>query len=500
MKKTPVILIIMDGVGVSKIKKGNAVLNADTPNIDHFFTKYPYTTLKASGEDVGVPKGFMGSSEVGHSNLGAGRKVLQEEVRIDRAIRNRQFFKDKAFLAAIKNVKQHNSRMHIMGLLQDKGVHALNEHLFALMKLCHQNKIKPYLHIFTDGRDSLPTSAISYFRQLEKVMKKYPAEIKTITGRYFAMDRDNRWKRTKLAYEAIDKGEGFPVDSYREALSTAYRHGETDEFIKPKIIGEYKGLETHDSLIFFNYRSDRGRQLTQALLEPKFARFKRQRKSLFFVGMTRYYLGMPGLAAFEKPHLANIMGEFCEKHGLKQLRIAETEKYAHVTYFFNNENPEPFIGEKRILIPSPKVATYDLQPEMSAYKICQAVCKEIAKKKYDFIVLNYANGDMVGHTGVYKAAIKAVEVVDECVKRVVDKMSSIGGISIITADHGNAEKMLDSEGQVVTSHTTNPVPFCIVGYDCDLKSSGKLGDVAPTILEMWNEDQPKEMDGNSLIR
>jgi 2,3-bisphosphoglycerate-independent phosphoglycerate mutase len=499
MKKQPIILIIMDGIGLSKTRKGNAVLNAQKPNLEFYFNHYPYCQLQAAGEPVGLPKGFMGSSEVGHSNLGAGRIVEQEEVRITKAIKNNEFFKNKAFLAAINNAKQHHSNLHIMGLLQDKGVHALQEHLFALLKLCKQQKIVPYLHIFTDGRDSPQTSAIGYFKQLEKIMKKYPAEIKTVIGRYYAMDRDNRWNRTKVAYEAIEKGTGFRVENYKEALLSSYRHNESDEFIRPKIIGGYQGLKTNDSVICFNYRSDRGRQITKALIENHFARFKRHKKSIFFVGMTRYYENMPGLAAFEKPHLTNILGEFCENKGFNQLRIAETEKYAHVTYFFNCEQQTPFKNEKRILIPSPKVATYDLQPEMSAHKITNAVCREIAKKKHELMILNFANGDMVGHTGVYKATVQAVEVVDECVKKVVDKMLSTGGIAIITADHGNAEKMLDEKGQAVTSHTTNPVPFCIVGYDCELKN-GKLGDVAPTILEIWNEEQPEEMTGKSLIR
>lgn len=498
-KMKPLVLIIMDGFGIRKERKGNAIAAAKTPNLDKYFKENPFSLLKASGEPVGLPKGFQGSSEVGHLNMGAGRIVEQEEVRINNSIKDETFFKKKSFLKAIKNAKINKTNLHIMGLLQDQGVHSHQDHLFALLKLCHQEKIVPLLHIFTDGRDTMPKSANKFFKQLETVMEKYPAEIKTIMGRYYAMDRDHRWKRTKLAYDALMYGKGVIVRSWKQALREAYNKDETDEFIRPKIIGKYFGVKKNDSLIFFNYRSDRTRQLTQSFIEKKFNFFKRDFKKVLFVGMAEYYKDMPAKIAFEKDRLKNVLAEVLSRRNKRQLKVAETEKYAHVTFFFNDEIEKPFDGEDRILIPSPRIPTYDSQPEMSAYKITKAVLKEIKKDMYDVIIINFANCDMVGHTGVFRSTVKAVEVVDDCIGQVVSKVLEYDGTIILTADHGNAELMVDDKKNIITSHTTNRVPFCVINSEFSRVKNGKLGDIAPTILRILDLNIPKEMTGEELF-
>lgn len=495
----PLILIIMDGFGLSNETKGNAIHLAKTPNLDYYFKTYPFSRLDAAGEPVGLPNGFQGSSEVGHLNMGSGRIVLQEEVVIDKAIENKSFQKNKAFLDAINHAKSNNTNLHIMGLLQDQGVHSLQNHLFELIKLCSQHDVKPLLHIFTDGRDTLPKSAEVYFNQLQKVINKYPATIATITGRYYAMDRDNRWDRINLAYDAITYGNGDLLNNWQQALKFSYKLDETDEFIKPKIMSGYGGIKENDSMIFFNYRADRARQLTKAYIDPEFKEFGTKKINLKFVTMSEYYKGMPAQIAFVRHLRKNIFAKVLQDNQIKQLRIAETEKYAHVTFFFNDEVEVPYLYEDRKLIPSPKVATYDLQPEMSAFKITKEVIKDINENKHKVYILNFANCDMVGHTGKIDATISAVETVDTCVHEVVKAIIAKNGAAIITADHGNAEKMIDDSGVPFTSHTINKVPCCLINTNYKSIKDGKLGDLAPTMLKLLKIKQPKEMTGKSLI-
>lgn len=506
-KRKPFLLIIMDGFGVSTSIWGNAIKSARTPHLDHYFSHFPYAELDASSHAVGLPKGNQGSSEVGHLNIGAGRLVEQEEVFIDHSIANKDFFTNESLLKTIDDVKKNNSKLHIMGLLQDQGVHAHQDHLFALMRLCAYRGIKPILHIFTDGRDTPPRSTKKYFKKLLIVMKKYNAVIGTVMGRYFSMDRDNRWDRTKIAFDGIVNAQGQRESNWENAIDMAYSHKEDDEFITPKIIGDYNGMNKDDGVIFFNYRLDRPRQLTQAIVEKDFKNFNRGKydlfKSLSFCAMTPYYPNMNARIAFPTENHVNVLGEYVSKLGLKQLRIAETEKYAHVTFFFNDKKDKPFKNEDRILIPSPRIATYDLQPEMSALKISTTLVKELRKQKYDLIILNFANCDMVGHTGNFDATVKAVEVVDKCVNHLVEEVMTLDGNVLITADHGNAEKMMDKFGKPITSHTTAKVPLCLVG-EAALRYRrlvpGKLGDIAPTILKIMDVEIPNEMTGNVLVR
>ncbi len=493
----PIVLIVMDGFGLKEDTHGNAIKQADTPNLGRYFAEWPFTTLSAYGEEVGLPEGFQGSSEVGHLNIGAGRLVKQEEVRIDKMIQSGEFFEKEELKEAIENVEENESNFHIMGLLSDKGVHAHIDHLFALMKFCHENDVEPYIHAFTDGRDTLPQVAEKYFQMLDEKLDRYGGDLKTVMGRYYAMDRDENWERTKLAYEAINEGEGEHVKSWKEALNRAYNSDETDEFIKPRVL-DYEGLEEDDSVVFYNYRSDRPRQLTKALIEEDFDSFERDFKPVHFVGMVRYYNGMPAPYICEKPHPKMTLGEYFSNMGWRQYRIAENEKKAHVTYFFSGEREEPFEGEERIIKPSPNVATYDEIPEMSAYEITEE-CLGILDDA-DFVVMNFANCDMVGHTGDLEAAVEAVEAVDDCIGRIVDRVQELGGIALITADHGNAETMLTPEGDTVTSHTSTRVPFCIVGWQKDVGlKEGKLGDIAPTLLTVLDLDIPEEMTGDVLI-
>ena len=498
----PLILIIMDGWGIRKDKQGNAIALAKTPNFDNLKEKYSYTELKTSGTDVGLMKGMMGNSETGHLNIGAGRIVFQDILRINDSIADNSFFKNSAFLEAIKNVKKKKSTFHLMGLLSDAGVHSYDKHLYALLRLAFEYNLKKVMiHVFTDGRDTPIKSAEKYIKRLEKEIKKYKiGKIATIIGRYFAMDRDNRWQRTKKAYFCLSQGRGRRVKSALEGIKLAYQNGETDEFIKPTIVGDFNGIKDNDSIIFFNFRSDRPRQLVKAFVEPKFNKFKRRKLRLTFVCMTEYYKGMKAKSAFKKIKLKNILAEILSKKNISQLRIAETEKYAHVTFFFNGLREKPFLREDRILVPSPKVATYDLKPEMSAIKVTNSVIKAIRRNKYQVIILNFANPDMVGHTGNLKAAIKAIETVDKCMGKIVKAIRKKDGIAIITADHGNVEYMIDQKSkEALSEHTTNPTPFIIVSDKKYKLRKGRLADIAPTMLELLRIKKPKEMTGKSLI-
>ncbi|MFQ5892050.1 MAG: 2,3-bisphosphoglycerate-independent phosphoglycerate mutase, partial [Candidatus Methanofastidiosia archaeon] len=480
MSHVKLALIILDGWGLRDEKEGNAIALAKTPNMDLYLKKYPSTVLEASGKAVGLPEGVMGNSEVGHLNLGAGRIVYQDLMRIDEAIRNSPFSKNKAILKAMKNAKRENSKLHLLGLLSDGGVHSHINQLYALMKVARNYNLKTFIHGILDGRDTPPTSALKFIEDLENFMREEGiGELSTLIGRYYGMDRDSRWERTKLAYDALVFGKGIRAVSAREALKMAYEKGETDEFVKPIIFGER--IENEDSTIFFNFREDRMRQLVKAFAEPGFSEFKVKKLQICLVTMTRYYREMKIPVAFEPNYVSKTLGEVLSKFGFTQLRIAETEKYAHVTYFFNGGREEVFKGEERILIPSPKVATYDKKPEMSAFDVTEEVVERIESNEYEFIVLNYANPDMVGHTGSLKAAIQAIETVDHCLSKVVDALLGVKSYVLITSDHGNAEEMFYPDGTPHTTHTKNPVPFILVGKEEKLRK-GILADVAPTIL------------------
>ncbi|MBD3204567.1 2,3-bisphosphoglycerate-independent phosphoglycerate mutase [Candidatus Woesearchaeota archaeon] len=500
----PIVLVIRDGYGINPHKKGNATKLAETPVSDSLIKNYPHSKLDPHGLAVGLPEGFQGSSEVGHLNIGAGRVVYQSLVRINKKIESGEFFKNKTLLKAIDYAKKNNSRIHLMGLVQDQGVHAHQDHLYALLKLCRDKNFKKVLiHFFSDGRDTPPRSAEKYLKELKQKIKEYSTgKIASIIGRYYAMDRDNRWKRTKLAYDAIASGKARTADSAEKAIKKAYENTENDEFIKPTIIKDYKGIKKNDVIIFFNYRYDRTRQLTKAFIEPDFDKFKTKDIRIKFVAMMPYYKDLPCDVVFVEQKIKNNLGTVLSKKGLKQLRISETEKYAHVTFFFNSQIEKPYKREDRILVSSPKVATYDLKPEMSVYKITEKLIPEIKKDKYDFILVNLVNGDMVGHTGVLEAAIKGVEAVDVCLGKIRDTVKEKKGILVITADHGNCEEMIDYEtGKILTAHTTNLVDFILVSDELKNKKlkNGKLADIAPTILEIMNIKKPKEMTGESLI-
>ena len=486
--------MILDGFGLSEKEEGNAIALANTPNFDEFWSSHPHTTLKACGEAVGLMEGQMGNSEVGHLNLGAGRIVYQDIVRISKSIKDGSFFENKVLLSAVENVKKNNSMLHIMGLVSPGGVHSHHTHIYALLDLAEMHNVPTMVHAFLDGRDTPPKSAYQYISELEDKMVGR-AVMGTVVGRYYAMDRDKRWERTKLAYDAIVNGIApYYAKSGVEAVLMAYERGETDEFVKPTIITPHR-MKDEDSVIFFNFRADRARQLTYALVDRNFSEFPTTAHP-YFVAMTRYDEHLQLNVAFDKQNLENTFGEWISKLGLTQLRIAETEKYAHVTYFFSGGREDPFKGEDRVLVPSPKVPTYDMKPEMSAYEVTQKVVEMMGR--YDVVVMNYANPDMVGHTGVLEAAIRAIEVVDECMGRVAKRVRELGGRLVITADHGNAEQMMD-ETQPHTAHTTNPVPFIILDEDFELEQ-GILGDVAPTLLDMMGIEKPDEMDRSSLIK
>ena len=501
--KTPTTLIIMDGFGLEGPSAGNAVVNAPTPNLDRIFRDFPGCRLSASGLDVGLPEGQMGNSEVGHTNMGAGRVVFQDLPHISRDIESGEFFKNPAYLEAMSNCREWGSALHLMGLLSDGGVHSHITHLFALLKMAKEQGLeKVYIHCFLDGRDVPPSSGKSYVEQLQaEIQKLGVGQIATVMGRYYAMDRDKRWDRVQKAYDAIACGEGtFEADA-AEAVQKSYDAGVTDEFVVPVVCVKNAQVRDNDSIIFFNFRPDRAREISRCFVDEDFTDIQRRTGflSVDFVCTTEYDATLPNVTvAYPHQKLVNTFGEYISKLGLTQLRIAETEKYAHVTFFFNGGVEEVFPGEDRCLIPSPKVATYDLQPEMSAYQVTEEAVKRIESGAYDVVILNFANCDMVGHTGVYDAACKAVSTVDECVNRVVEATSKMGGVSLITADHGNAERMSDANGEPFTAHTTNLVPFYIVGASVQLRD-GRLADIAPTMLDLMGLEKPKEMDGETLI-
>lgn len=502
--KKPLILIIMDGFGLRDSDMGNAIHAANHPNLTRIFAENPTTQLGASGLDVGLPDGQMGNSEVGHTNIGAGRVVYQELTRISKQIQDGPFFENEAFLGAVANCKKYDSALHIYGLMSDGGVHSHIEHIFGLLDLAKKNGLtKVYVHCFMDGRDVPPTSGIDYVRQLKQKLDEIGiGKIATIEGRYYAMDRDKRYERVEKAYAAMVYGEGEYNPDPIAAMQASYDAGVTDEFVVPVVITKGAGIKANDSIIFANFRPDRAREITRTLVDPDFDGFERRNGCfpVYYVCMTQYDATMPNVQiAFKPQSLANTFGEYIAENGLTQLRIAETEKYAHVTFFFNGGVEAPYKNESRDLIASPKVATYDLQPEMSAYLVCDKVVEEIKSGKFDVIILNFANCDMVGHTGVFDAAVKAVEAVDTCVGKTVDAILEMGGVAMITADHGNADQMLEDDGvSPFTAHSCNPVPFCVVGYPCTLHK-GRLADIAPTMLQVLGLPQPAEMDGKSLM-
>ena len=509
MSKKPVMLMILDGFGIAEKSEGNAVALANKPNFDRLLKEYPNTQLQASGMAVGLPEGQMGNSEVGHLNIGAGRIVYQELTRITKAIEDGDFFENEALMKAMKNAKENNASLHLMGLLSDGGVHSHIEHLKGLLEFAKKEGLqKVYVHAFMDGRDVPPSSGKDFIIKAEEMMKEVGVgQIATVSGRYYAMDRDNRWERVQLAYNAIVLGEGEKASSAVEAIDNSYHDEKTDEFVLPCVIEEdghpTATIKNGDSVVFFNFRPDRARELTRAINDKEFAGFKRETLNLTFVTMTQYDKTLEGVnIAFKPQTLVNTLGEYVSSKGLEQLRIAETEKYAHVTFFFNGgvekENP----GEERKVIPSPKVATYDLKPEMSAYEVTDELLNRLDQDKYDMIILNFANPDMVGHTGVVQAAVKAIEAVDECLGKIVDKVLEKDGTVFITADHGNAETEIDfSTGNPFTAHTTNPVPFVWVSNNINGRTlkSGKLADIAPTMLNVMNLEVPEEMTGECLI-
>ena len=500
-------LLILDGFGIAPNGPGNAIALAGTPYIDSLKAKYPNTQLQASGLAVGLPDGQMGNSEVGHLNIGAGRVVYQDLTHISKEIAEGGFFKNEALLWAMNNAKQNGKKLHIYGLLGPGGVHSHIDHLHALIEMAKREGVMPYVHCFMDGRDVPPKSGLGFVKELEEFLKKTgTGKIATVCGRYYAMDRDTNWDRTKKAYEMLTKGEGLQFNSAADAMQDSYDRGVTDEFVLPSVINEngepVAKIEKGDSIIFFNYRPDRARQITRAFINEDFTGFTRDTGFLnpSYVGFTCYDATFTNWkVAFGPRHLDNTLGEYLAKLGKTQLRIAETEKYAHVTFFFNGGVEAPNKGEDRVLIPSPKVATYDLKPEMSAYEVTENAVERIKSGEYDVMILNFANCDMVGHTGVLEAAEKAVKAVDECTRKVVEAIQSIGGCCLITADHGNADKMIADDGKPFTAHTTNPVPLIMVDSEGTLADGGRLCDIAPTMLTMMGLPIPSEMTGKSLI-
>ena len=506
-KKHPLALIILDGFGYRKETEGNAISMAKKPVLDEVFRKHPHTLIGASGMDVGLPDGQMGNSEVGHTNIGAGRIVYQELTRITKSIQDGSFFQNEAFLAAVGQCRWFNSSLHIFGLMSDGGVHSHLDHICALLELAKREGLKKVcVHCFMDGRDTPPTSGKGYVQKIQdKIDELGVGCIATVSGRYYAMDRDKRWDRLERAYSAIVYGQGELYPSATAGIQASYDKGVTDEFIEPFIVTENAFIRRDDAVIFANFRPDRAREITRALVDPDFDGFAREEGNLpiKYVCMTQYDATMPNVeVAFKPQSLKNTFGEYIADKGLTQLRIAETEKYAHVTFFFNGGVEKEYKNEDRALIKSPSVATYDLKPEMSAYEVTDEVVKRIEADKYDVIILNFANCDMVGHTGVIPAAVKAVEAVDTCVGRVLDALLAHGGCALVTADHGNADQMLEADGKSpFTAHTTNPVPLALVGRD-DVKAlaeGGVLADLAPTMLDLLGLEQPEEMTGHSLI-
>jgi len=502
--KKPVALIIMDGFGINPSDEGNAIHAAKKPNIDRLFSQNPRTQIGASGLDVGLPDGQMGNSEVGHTNIGAGRIVYQELTRITKSIHDGDFFENEALLGAVENCKKNNSAFHIMGLLSNGGVHSHIEHIFGVLEMAKRAGLeKVYLHGFMDGRDVPPESGKSFVEETVAKMKELGVgKVANVMGRYYAMDRDNRWERVSQAYAALVYGEGVQNPDPVDAMQKSYDDGKTDEFVVPVVCNKDGVIRANDSVVFCNFRPDRAREITRTFVDDNFTGFERRngRFPLYYVCMTQYDATMPNIhVAFKPQSLENTFGEYIAEKGLTQLRIAETEKYAHVTFFFNGGVEAPYKNEDRSLIPSPKVATYDLKPEMSAYEVTDEVLKRIESDKYDVIILNFANCDMVGHTGVMEAAVKAVEAVDTCLGKVVDAVTAKGGVAFITADHGNADRMIDTDGSPFTAHTTNPVPFVVAGMPCKLREGGRLADIAPTMLKVLGLPQPAEMTGISII-
>ena len=510
MKDKLTMLMILDGFGNNEKKEGNAIKLANTPNLDKILKKYPVTEIKTSGLAVGLPEGQMGNSEVGHTNIGAGRIVYQELTRITKSIEDGDFFSNPEFINAIENCKKHNSKLHILGLVSDGGVHSHDRHLYGLLEMAKRRDFENvYIHCFLDGRDTPPASAESYIIKLQdKMNEKEIGKIATISGRFYSMDRDKRWQRIQKAYDAMVNGEGIKCGNAVTAIENSYQKEVFDEFVEPVVIcnGDVPvaKIEPNDSVIFFNFRPDRARQITRALVDKEFNEFEtRKDLNLYYVCFTSYDETMPNVhIAFKKEQLKNTFGEVISNLGYTQLRIAETEKYAHVTFFFNGGEEKQYPGEDRILVPSPKVETYDLKPEMSAYEVTDKIIDSIKSDKYDAIILNYANSDMVGHTGNLNAAIKAVETLDECIGRVVPLIEEKKANLLITADHGNSEQMIDYKtGEPHTAHTTNPVPLIAItdNEKIKLKSGGRLADLAPTMLDLMNIPKPEEMTGTSLI-
>jgi 2,3-bisphosphoglycerate-independent phosphoglycerate mutase len=502
--KKPLILMILDGFGIAPAD-GNAIKAANKPNLDKLFAENPVTQIGASGMDVGLPDGQMGNSEVGHTNMGAGRVVYQELTRITKTINEDKLKDVEAIVGAIDKAIANGTALHLMGLLSNGGVHSHIEHLYGILALAKAKGLeKVYIHCFLDGRDVPPSSAADFVDELVKKTEEIGVgKVATVMGRYYAMDRDNRWERVEKAYAAMVYGEGVEADCPVCAVKNSYAEGVTDEFVVPAVINGGAKVQEGDSIIFFNFRPDRAREITRTFVDPDFSGFERKNGffKVNFVCMTQYDATMPNVeVAFKPQSLKNTLGEYVSNKGMAQLRIAETEKYAHVTFFFNGGVEKQYEGEDRILVKSPAVATYDLQPEMSAYEVTDKLVPAIKSGKYDMIILNFANCDMVGHTGVFEAAVKAVEAVDTCVGRVVEAIREMDGVALITADHGNADKMVDTDGSPFTAHTTNPVPFCVVGYDCELRDGGRLADIAPTMLQIMGLAQPQEMDGTSLIK
>ena len=498
--KKPLVLCILDGCGIAPKGPYNAFDNASTPTLDYIKENFPHTILEASGKEVGLPSGQMGTSEVGHMNIGAGRIVYQSLEMINHSIETGEFFTNENILKVMNHVKENNSKLHLMGLISDGGIHSHTSHLLAIIDMCRQNGIKEiYFHLFTDGRDTDIHSAPTWIKKLEdKIAEDNIGTITTISGRYYAMDRDNNYDRLKLAYDAICYGIGEKYNTVKEVFDDQYNRNITDEFILPSVINDGK-LSDNDGIIVWNYRPDRLREMFTAITNPEESPMETTKfNNIKFVSMMPICDTVKGLHAFDHQEITNGLGEYLSNLGYNQLRIAETEKYAHVTHFFDGDKDVDLNGEKKILIPSPKVATYDLKPEMSAEEITNTLLDELNKDYYDIVILNYANGDMVGHTGVYEAAVKAVEFIDVCLKRVYEKVKELDGTLIITADHGNCDVMVNEDGTVCTTHTTNPVPFMIT-KDVKLKSHGKLADIAPTILEIMNIPIPVEINGDSLI-
>jgi len=510
MSKSPVALIILDGFALRGERMGNAVAQSNKPNFDRFWNSYPHAQLIASGEAVGLPEGQMGNSEVGHLNIGAGRIVYQSLTRVNVSIREGEFERNETFLNAINHVKEKGTDLHLFGLLSDGGVHSHIQHLFALLKLAAAEGVKNvYVHAFLDGRDVAPQSAGDFIKQAEEKMKEYGVgQFATISGRYYSMDRDKRWERVEKSYRAMVYGEGPAYTSAMSVVEDSYSNGIFDEFVLPSVLKKENGepvatISNDDAVIFYNFRPDRAIQISNTFTNKDFRDFDRGEKhpqNLNFVCLTHFSETVDGYVAFKPTNLDNTLGEVLSQNGLQQLRIAETEKYPHVTFFMSGGREAEFPGEKRILINSPKVATYDLQPEMSAYEVTDALVKEIEEDNFDAIILNYANPDMVGHSGMLEPTIKAIETVDECLGRVVDLIIKKGGTAIITADHGNADEVITLEGNPMTAHTTNPVPVIVTKEGVELREDGILGDLAPTMLELLKVAQPAEMTGKTLLK